>query len=62
MSKPHTGNHGIHKFRRPRYFGGGGIWFLLIALVIIVLWALGTFYILGGFQWLESIVRGAWFT
>lgn len=47
MSRVHSGNHGLHKFRRSRYFSGGGHWFLIIALIIVGLWALSVLYILG---------------
>lgn len=49
MSKPHTGNHGLHRYRHSRYFGNGGIWFLSFAIVIIIWWVVATIYILGGF-------------
>lgn len=36
MSKAHSGNRGLHKFRRSRYFTGGGWVYATVALLIII--------------------------
>jgi hypothetical protein len=48
MSKVHSGNHGLHKFKNPRYFIGGGFWFAMVAILIITIWAVTTAYVLFG--------------